>query len=73
MAELTLVTAAPASNIAASAIAAPTAVPGPSGGATAGGAAAPPKIDVEKIAYELYRDIMVMMDVARSRNGDPYQ
>ena len=71
LAELTLVTAAPAAQIAASSIAQPKAsAPGAADGATAQPGA--PKIDIEKLAFELYRDLMVMMDVARERNGDPY-
>jgi len=71
LAELTLVNAAPASHVAASTIAQPSAVaPGPTDATSSPGAA--PKVDVEKLAHELYQDIMVLMDVARERNGDPY-
>ncbi|HEX2692065.1 MAG TPA: hypothetical protein VHN14_35895 [Kofleriaceae bacterium] len=73
LAELTLVTAAPASQIAASTRSAPSAAPAQAGGSADSQAANVPKIDVEKLAHEVYRDIMVLMDVARSRNGDPYQ
>jgi hypothetical protein len=74
MAELTLVTAAPASHIAASSRTAPSANPITAGAnsqassAQAGAA----DIDVEKIANDIYRHILVMMDVARARNGEPY-
>jgi hypothetical protein len=74
MAELTLVTAAPAAQIAASTRTAPSANPITSGTnsqaspAQAGAA----DIDVEKIANDIYRHILVMMDVARARNGEPY-
>ncbi|MBC7973800.1 MAG: hypothetical protein H7138_02360, partial [Myxococcales bacterium] len=73
LAELTLVTSAPASHVAASSVqaAAPSATN--SGATTTAQGANSPKIDVDKIANELFHDIMMMMDVARSRNGDPYQ
>ncbi|HEX8107385.1 MAG TPA: hypothetical protein VF516_06620, partial [Kofleriaceae bacterium] len=73
-AELTLVTAAPSSQIAASTRSAPSAVsptPGPGAAAQQSGSPAP-QIDIEKLANEVYRNILVMMDVARARNGDPY-
>jgi hypothetical protein len=73
-AELTLVTSTPAPQIAASTRSAPsTATPAPgtaAGAAQPGGAA--PQIDIEKLANEVYRNILTMMDVARARNGDPY-
>ena len=31
-----------------------------------------PQIDVEKLAYDVYRDILVQMDIARVRNGDSF-
>jgi hypothetical protein len=73
-AELTLVTAAPPGQIAASTRSAPSAVsPGPSPGAAAQQSnSAAPQIDIEKLANEVYRNILVLMDVARARNGDPY-
>jgi len=73
-AELTLVTAAPPSQIAASTRSAPSAVsPTPSPGSAAQQTNnAAPQIDVEKLANEVYRNILVLMDVARARNGDPY-
>jgi hypothetical protein len=30
------------------------------------------KIDIEKTANEIYREVVSMMDVARIRNGEPY-
>lgn len=72
LAELTLVTAAPAAQIAASTRSAPSAAPAQAGSSSGAQAANAPKIDVEKLANELYRDILVLMDIARSRNGDPY-
>jgi hypothetical protein len=71
LAELTLVTAAPASHIAASTRSAPSASPpGPSSAKAQ--SSNTPQIDVEKLANEVYRSILVLMDVARARNGDPY-
>jgi hypothetical protein len=70
MAELTLVTAAPSSHVAASTrqaaapLAPASAAPGPSQNA--------PQIDIEKVANEVYRQILVLMDAARARNGEPY-
>jgi hypothetical protein len=72
-AELTLVTAAPSSHIAASTRSAPSAAPAPSPATAAQqSSSAAPQIDVEKLANEVYRNILVLMDVARARNGDPY-
>ena len=73
LAELTLVNAAPATHIAASSVAPSAPSPTTPGAATTSAPANAPKIDVEKIANELYHDIMVLMDVARARNGNPYQ
>jgi len=73
MAELTLITAAPASHVAASSRGSSgTASSGPSGASTAQQAANTPKIDVERLAHDLFRELLVQMDVARERNGDPY-
>jgi hypothetical protein len=72
LAELTLVTAAPPQQIAAATIApsksAPTGGGGQPGGAQGGNA---PQIDIEKLASDVYRDILIQMDIARARNGDP--
>ncbi|MDQ3370034.1 MAG: hypothetical protein M3680_31850, partial [Myxococcota bacterium] len=73
LAELTLVTSAPSSHIAASSRTAPSAgpiAPGMNTGAAQSGAA--PQVDIEKVANEIYRHILVLMDVARARNGEPY-
>ncbi len=70
LAELTLVSAAPASQVAASSV---TAAPAPS--ATPAAATKPgdeQEVDVDKLADEIFRQIMVMMDSARARNGEPY-
>ncbi|MBA3465231.1 MAG: hypothetical protein H0T46_35195, partial [Deltaproteobacteria bacterium] len=75
LSELTLVTAAPASHIAASSRASShAAAPAPAAAASAGpkGAGAGADVDVDKIADDVYRQILVMMDLARSRNGEPY-
>ncbi|HEY4238228.1 MAG TPA: hypothetical protein VGM88_00350 [Kofleriaceae bacterium] len=72
LAELTLVASAPSSHIAASTRSAPSsAPPAPADGSSdySGNA---PQIDVEKLAGEVYRYLMTMMDHARARNGEPY-
>ena len=71
LAELTLVTAAPASHIAASTRSAPSAA-SPSPSAAGAGQPVAAQIDVDKLANDVYREILVMMDVARARNGEPY-
>jgi trimeric autotransporter adhesin len=74
LAELTLVTAAPASHIAASSRGSSgTGSSGPSGTTAAQQAANTPKIDVERLAHDLFRELLTQMDIARERNGDPYQ
>lgn len=72
MADLTLVTAAPPAAIAASTKAPHTAAaaPAPTGGSEKAAGASP--IDVEKVASEIYQQILVLMETARSRNGEPY-
>lgn len=73
LAELTLVTAAPTTQVAASSRAVPTAAPLAPGATTSkDGAGKGEPIDVEKIANEIYRHILTMMDAARERNGEPY-
>jgi hypothetical protein len=73
LAELTLVSAAPASHIAASTRSAPSAAPPtPTSASGAGASGAGPQIDVDKLANDVYRQILVMMDAARARNGEPY-
>lgn len=74
MAELTLVTAAPASHVAASTRTAPSANPiaAAANSQAQSSQAGAADIDVEKIANDIYRHILVMMDVARARNGEPY-
>jgi hypothetical protein len=72
MAELTLVTAAPSSHVAASARSAfaPSLAPVINGAAAQTNNA--PQIDIEKLANEVYRQILVMIDAARARNGEPW-
>jgi hypothetical protein len=72
MAELTLVNAAPASQIAASTKVAHTTAVAPAVASTGEKASAGAPIDIEKIANEVYREIVVLMDAARARNGEPY-
>ncbi|HEU4726299.1 MAG TPA: hypothetical protein VFT22_00350 [Kofleriaceae bacterium] len=73
LAELTLVSAAPASHIAASSRSAPSAAPpAPSGGSAAGQSPNAPHLDIDKLANDVYRQILAMMDAARARNGEPY-
>ena len=72
LAELTLVTAAPATHVAASTRSAPSASPPAPSTAAATNQSNAPQIDVEKLANEVYRNILVLMDIARARNGDPY-
>jgi hypothetical protein len=74
LADLTLVTAAPATQIAASTRTQPSAGPvTPSvTGATEKQAGPGAHIDVETVAQEIYRHILTIMDAARARNGEPY-
>jgi hypothetical protein len=75
IAELTLVTAAPATHIAASTRSMPSAGPAaPSASAATerAGAQSASSIDIEATAQEIYRYILTMMDVARARNGEPH-
>jgi hypothetical protein len=79
LAEMTLVTAAPRTQIAASARTADRAVT-QSASTTSGGDSSKPggppvvgKPDVDKIAQEVFEQICRMMAVARERSGDPWQ
>jgi hypothetical protein len=72
LAELTLVNAAPQTAIAASERGVPSSgAPSMPGIAAAAQSHAAP-VDVEQIANEVYRQILVLMDAARARNGEPY-
>lgn len=70
LSELTLVQAAPSAHIAASTRSAPSAMPAaaPAAAAAPGGA----NLDIEKIANDVYRQILTIMDATRARNGEPY-
>lgn len=74
LAELTLVTAAPQQQIAASSKSAgashASASPASAAGASESGKGQP--VDVDKLAEDVYREVLAMMDVARARNGEPY-
>jgi hypothetical protein len=72
MAELTLINATPSNQIAASTRTAPAANPIAPAIVGNADAKAGQKIDIEKIANEIYRQILAMMDAARARNGEPY-
>ncbi|HUS31982.1 MAG TPA: MAP7 domain-containing protein, partial [Kofleriaceae bacterium] len=75
LAELTLVTSAPAPQLAASSRApggsSPSRAPAPAADGAAGGEKKGAE-DIEKIANEVYREVLVLMDIARARNGEPY-
>ncbi len=71
--ELTLISAAPSNQIAASTRSQPSAVPAnPNPSAQGALATKDTPIDIEKVANDVYRQILVMMDAARARNGEPY-
>jgi len=73
LAELTLVQSAPSTHIAASERGMPSAAPpnaNPSSQAALQNSAQP--IDIEQVANDVYRHILVLMDGARARNGEPY-
>ena len=69
LSELTLVTSAPSTHIAASSRSAPSAMPAASPKSPDGAEA---KLDIEKIANDVYKEILVIMDATRARNGEPY-
>jgi hypothetical protein len=70
LSELTLVTSAPSTQIAASTRGAPSALPTSAATKTADNKEA--ALDIEKIANDVYRQILVIMDATRARNGEPY-
>jgi trimeric autotransporter adhesin len=73
LSELTLVTSASSSQIAASTRTPPAAAPPtPAPSARANGGDESQNIDIEKVANEVYRQILTLMDAARARNGEPY-
>jgi len=72
LAELTLVNAAPPTQVAASSRVggggpAPVAV-----SPTVAAGVEKEAIDIEKVANDVYREVLVLMDLARARNGEPY-
>lgn len=71
MSELTLVTAAPSTALAAS-TKAPHSASAHTPAAASAGEKGHEAIDVEKIAHEVYQQVLILMDTARSRNGEPY-
>jgi hypothetical protein len=73
LAELTLVSAAPSQQIAASTRGVPSAAPtNPNPSAQGAAANAAQQVDIEKVANEVYKHILTLMDAARFRNGEPY-
>jgi hypothetical protein len=81
LAELTLVTAAPATQVAASSTRADrpvsqaesTSSSGAAGGSSPAAQQAETKADIDKIAQEVFEQICRMLEVARERSGDPWQ
>jgi hypothetical protein len=71
LADLTLIQAAPPSQIAASTRGNSAPTPSPSD-SPAAALVSGADLDVEKIAYEVYRTIIDMMDHARARNGESF-
>ena len=77
-AEMTLVTSAPRTQIAASPMSASRPTQSTGGAAPAStqhegpAAAGPGKPDIDKIAQDVYDQVLRMLDVARERNGDPW-
>jgi hypothetical protein len=70
LSELTLITSAPATQIAASSRSAPSAMP--MSATTKAPESKEGALDIEKIANDVYRQILVIMDATRARNGEPY-
>ncbi|HET6614053.1 MAG TPA: hypothetical protein VFG83_18770, partial [Kofleriaceae bacterium] len=77
LAELTLVTAAPAHQRAASPHGASTAPRGPAPGgegdhAPRSGPAPAPELDLDALAQDVFDQVLRMLKLARQRNGDPW-
>jgi hypothetical protein len=75
IAEMTLISTAPRTQVAAStrSVSAP---PVQVSSQTAGAGTsvdAPPSPDIDELAQEVYEEIMRMLEIARERNGDPWQ
>ncbi|MEJ7600578.1 MAG: hypothetical protein WKG01_21910 [Kofleriaceae bacterium] len=73
LADLTLISSTPSTHVAASTRGVPSAAASvaPATGGTPSDSKQP-AVDIEKLANEIYRHILVMMDAARARNGEPY-
>jgi hypothetical protein len=72
LAELTLVTSAPAPQIAAAARGPSTSSHSHSPSPSAQAGAVKQQVDIDKLANDVYREVLVLMDIARARNGEPY-
>jgi hypothetical protein len=73
LAELTLVTAAAPQQIAASSKSAGSSHAAAASSSAAGhGEGKAQQVDVDKLAEDVYREVLAMMDIARARNGEPY-
>jgi hypothetical protein len=74
LAEMTLVTAAPARHIAASpkSASAPASAPASPGGSEQS-AGAEPSADVRRLAEDVYAEICRLIEIAKERNGEPWR
>ena len=73
IADLTLVQSAPSTHIAASERGMPSAAPtNPNPSSQDAHQSSGQQIDIEQVANDVYRHILVLMDGARARNGEPY-
>jgi hypothetical protein len=72
LAELTLVTAAPATQVAESSRQAASSRPPVAASASAAPASDQQAIDIDKVANDVFREVLLLMDIARARNGEPY-
>ncbi|MBL8625645.1 MAG: hypothetical protein JNK64_30315 [Myxococcales bacterium] len=73
LAQMVLVTAMPQQQVAAATRG--TSAGGGGGSPAAGGSKHAPaeKPDVEQLAFEVYHEVMHLLDIARKRSGDPFQ
>ena len=73
LSELTLVQSAPSTHIAASERGMQSAAPSnPNPSSQDAHQSSAQQIDIEQVANDVYRHILVLMDGARARNGEPY-
>jgi len=72
LAELTLVTSTPAPQIAAASRGPSSSSHSHSPSPSAHAGAVKQQVDIDKLANDVYREVLVLMDVARARNGEPY-